>query len=130
MLLSSVLHDFSSFLLLCVSRAVSFLTQSRSDLHADLFTCFLCFFSNYTCHIPMEFLFVGLMGCYMFSGPLSIILVIELFNCTELTSNNNNRSDLRGPFLSDEICVLVSPKTHGYFPGCNLCVFRRQTITC
>ena len=63
----------------------------------------------------MEFLFVGLMGCYMFSGHLYFILVIGLFNCTELTSNNSNKSNLRGPFLFDGFCVLPSPKTHDFF---------------
>ena len=129
MLLSSILCDFSSFLLLCVNRATPFLTQSRSDLHVDPFSCFLCFFPKYTCYIPMEFLFVGLMGCYMFSGHLSFILVVGLFNCTELISNNNNSSGLRGAFWFDGICVLASPKTHGFFPVV-ICVFLGHQQPC
>ena len=78
----------------------------------------------------MEFLFVGLMGCYMFSGPLSFILVIRFFNCTELTSNNSNRFDLCGPFLSDGICVLAFPKTHDFSPVVICVFFRQPTIMC
>jgi threonine/homoserine/homoserine lactone efflux protein len=77
----------------------------------------------------MEFLFVGLMGCYMFSRPLSFILVIGFFNCTEITSNNNNRSGLRGPFFSGRICVLASPKTHGFFCVI-ICVFLDSQQPC
>ena len=58
---------------------------------------FVFFFPKYIWHIPIDF----------------------TLNYTEITS----RSALRGPFLSDGICVLASPKTRGFFLCCNLCVF-------
>ena len=76
----------------------------------------------------MKFLFVGLMGCYMFSGSLSFILVIGLFNCTELTSNNSDRFGLRGPFLFDGFCMLASPKYMIFFLVV-ICVCFRQPTT-